>query len=97
MNDLIFAMIASFVVSLVAGFIIIPILRKAKAGQQVRDDQTGISLISTDVHRHVVAVLHGHHAVELQRDGDPLVLADAAVVMGLEIGQLALLIEGVGL
>ena len=38
MNDLIFAMIVSFVVSLVAGFIIIPILRKAKAGQQVRDD-----------------------------------------------------------
>ena len=35
--------------------------------------------------------------MQLQRDGDPLILADAAVVMGLEIGHLRLLIEGAGL
>ena len=35
--------------------------------------------------------------MQLQRDRDPLVLADAAVVVGLEIGQLGVFIEGVGL
>ena len=35
--------------------------------------------------------------MEGQGDGHPLILADAAVVVGLEIGQLAVLIEGVGL
>ena len=35
--------------------------------------------------------------MQLQRDRDPLVLADAAVVMGLEVGQLAVLVQGIGL
>jgi len=49
------------------------------------------------MHRQHRAVGKRHHAVELQRDGDPLVLADAAVVMGLEIGQLRVLVQGPGL
>ena len=35
--------------------------------------------------------------MELQGDGHPLVLANAAVVVGLEEGQLGILIEGIGL
>ena len=35
--------------------------------------------------------------MQLQRDGDPLVFADAAVVVRLDVGKLRILIEGVGL
>ena len=65
-------------------------------GQQVVYHQLGLVPLANG-HLHGGAVLQGHHAVELQGDGDPLVLADAAVVVGLEVGHLALLIEGAGL
>ena len=66
-------------------------------GQQVRDHQPGIVRAPADVHLYAGAVPQGHHAVELQGNGNPLVLADAAVVVGLEIGQFPVLIQGVGL
>ena len=65
-------------------------------GQQVGDHQLGlITLADADIHHGAVGQHHG--AAQLQRNGDPLVLADAAVVMGLEVGQLAVLIQGGGL
>ena len=69
----------------------------AQVGQQVRDDQLGVALVGADVHLHRGAVLQGHHAVELQGDGHPLILAQATVVVGLEKGQLTVLIQGVRL
>ena len=66
-------------------------------GQQVRDDQLGIAGIGADVHFCPRAVLQRHHAPQLQGNGHPLVLAQSAVVMGLEISHFALLIEGIGL
>ena len=71
-------------------------LLAAQMGQQVRDDKLGL-LVLAQPYLHHGAVLLGHHAVKLQGDGDPLVLADAAVVMGLEKGQLTVLVQGVGL
>ena len=53
--------------------------------------------VAADVHLHAGAVLQRHHAPQLQGNGDPLVLADAAVVVSLEEGQLAVLIQGIGL
>ena len=71
-------------------------LLRAQMGQQVGDHQLGlITLADADI-RHG-AVTQDHGAAQLQRNGDPLVLADAAVVMGLEVGQLAVLIQGGGL
>ena len=66
-------------------------------GQQVRDDQLGIAFIAADVHCDSGAIRQRHHAVKLHRDGHPLIFADAAVVVGLEIGQLIVLIQRVGL
>ena len=65
-------------------------------GQQVRDDQPGISRTAADVNRHIGPVPQGDDAMEFQGNGHPLVLADTAIVVGLEIGQLRLLIQGVG-
>ena len=72
-------------------------LLPAQVGQQVIDDELGILFLVADGHADGAAVGPDHHAVELQRDGDPLVLADAAVVVGFEIGQLRVFIQGVGL
>ena len=58
-------------------------LLRAQMGQQVGDHQLGlITLADADIHHGAVTQDHG--APQLQRNGDPLVLADAAVVMGLE-------------
>ena len=73
------------------------VLLRAQMGQQVGDDQLGVALVRADVHRHRPAVLQSHHAVQLHGDGGPLILADAAVVVGLEIAQLIVLVERVGL
>ena len=71
-------------------------LLSAQVGQQVGDDELGLVALAQH-HRDDGAVLQSQDAVHLQRDGDPLVLADTAVVVGLEVGHLSLLIEGVGL
>ena len=62
--------------------------------QQIVDHQLRVVLIAADDHIHDLAVLLHHHAVQLQGDGRPLVLLDAAVVVRLEIGHLRVLIEG---
>ncbi len=68
----------------------------AQMGQQVGDDQLGLAaLADADIHHGAVGQHHG--APQLQRNGDPLVLADTAVVMGLEVGQLAVLVQRIGL
>ena len=72
------------------------VLLRAQVGQQIADEQLGLVPLAQD-HGDHLAVLEGHHAVDGQRDGHPLVLADAAVVVGLQVGQLVLLIEGSGL
>ena len=66
-------------------------------GQKVGDDQLGIALVSANVHGDGSAVCHRRHAVQLHGDGHPLILADTAIVMGLEIGQLAVLIQRIRL
>ena len=66
-------------------------------GQQVGDDQLGVAAIGTDVHLHPAAVLQRDDAPQLQGNGDPLVLADTAIIVGLEESQLAVLIQGIGL
>ena len=57
----------------------------------------GSPLVGADIHLYGGAVPQRRDAMELQGDGDPLVFADAAVVMGLEVGQLPVLIQGIGL
>ena len=65
----------------------------AQVGQKVGDHEFGILGVLADDHADRLAVLAGDHSVELQGDREPLVFLDAAVVMGLQIGQLAVLIE----
>ena len=67
----------------------------AQVGQQVVDGEHGV--VRPVAHRdpHHLSVLQRHHAVELQGNGHPLVLSDAAVVVGLEEAQLVALVQGV--
>ena len=62
-------------------------------GQQIGDDKTRILRVAADDHVHRLAGLERHDAVQLQRDRDPLVLLDAAVIVRLEIAQLVRLIH----
>ena len=65
--------------------------------QQVGHHQHGIIVILTDGNGDRGAVLAVNHTVDGQGNGDPLVLLDTAVVMGLEIGDPGILIQGIGL
>ena len=66
-------------------------------GKQVGDAEQGVGLVLSDPHGDGLAVLQGDDTVEGQGDGHPLVLLDAAVVVGLEVGHVGGLEEGVGL
>ena len=68
----------------------------AQMRQQIIDDELGLVALAQH-HGHRRAVLQGYHTPQLQGDRHPLVLADAAVVMGLAVGQLAVLINGMRL
>ena len=71
-------------------------LLAAQMGQEVGDDELRLIPLA-QLHGHHGAVLQRHHAVQLQGNGHPLVLADAAVIMSLEKGHFAVFIQGVGL
>ena len=64
-------------------------------GQQVPHGELGIPGVLPDAHGDGGAVPAHHHPVEGQGDGGPLVLLDPPVVVGLAVGQLLVLIEGV--
>ena len=68
-----------------------------QVNQKVGDHQYGIVVIFTDGDGNDAAVLAVHHTVQSQGDGGPLVLLDAAVVVGLEVGDFAVLVQGIGL
>ena len=71
-------------------------LLRTQVGQQVGNHELGLVALAQN-HLHHGAVPQDHHAPQLQGDGHPLVLADAAVIVGLAVGQLAVLIQGMGL
>ena len=71
-------------------------LLRTQVGKQVVDDQLGLIPLA-DGNLDGGTVLQSYHAVQLQRDGHPLVFADAAVIVGLQVGQLLSLVEGGGL
>ena len=62
-------------------------------GQQVGDAEDGVVLILAHVHGDGGAVSAGEHAVDGQRHGTPLILADAAVVVGLEVAEVVGLVQ----
>ena len=66
------------------------VLLAGQMGQQVGDGEDGLAGFFTDGHADAFAVLQHHHAVQGQRTGQPLVLADAAVIMGLGLGHAGL-------
>ena len=72
-------------------------LVSGKVRQQIGDAENGIALFFADGYGQAGAVLTDDRTVQRQRDGGPLVLLDAAVVVGLEEALLALLIQGPGL
>ena len=69
----------------------------AQVGQDVGDGELGLALFLADAHGDFLAIFADDLAVEGQRDGGPLVLLDAAVVVGLQQGQLVGLVQGDGL
>ena len=66
-------------------------------GKKVGDDELGVGRVVSDGHIDLRAVAADDLSVQLQRNRYPLVLADAAVMVRLEVGKLGVLIEGVGL
>ena len=73
------------------------VLGRAEMGQQVRNHQPGVSFVLADAYRYLTAVLHRHHTVQRQGEGQPLIFPDAAIIMGLKVRKLAVLVEGIGL
>ena len=69
------------------------VLLGTQMGQQVGDAEHRVALILTHAHRNAGAVCTGEHAVDGQRHGAPLILADAAVVVGLEIAEMVGLVQ----
>ena len=61
--------------------------------QQVGNEEYGIILGLAHIDLDRGAVLFHNDAVKSQRDGDPLVLFDAAVIMGVQIGDILILIQ----
>jgi len=66
------------------------VLLAGQMGQQIGDGEDGLAGFFTDGHADAFAVLQHHHAVQGQRTRQPLVLADAAVIMGLGLGHAGL-------
>ena len=64
-----------------------------QVGQQVGDAELGIAGLLTDADLHLFTAAEHHAAVHGQRDSSPLVLLDAAVIVGLQQGQVAGLIQ----
>ena len=64
-------------------------------GEKVGDAEDRVVLVLADGHGHRHAVLEGDDAVDGEREGDPLILLDAAVVAGVERDDLVLLLERV--
>ena len=69
----------------------------SQVDQQIGDHQDGVILILADGHGDLAAVFFTHHAVDGQGHTGPLVLLDAAIVVGLEVGDLGIFVEGLGL
>ena len=67
----------------------------AEMGQKIGNVEHRIGGILTQNHVHRGAVLTDHGAVEGKRDGCPLILFDAAVVMGLEHGKTGIAVQGI--
>ena len=65
-------------------------LLRTKVRQKVADDELRVIEVGADLDIDLAAVAAHDLAVQLQRRGDPLILADAAVVMGLQIGHLSM-------
>ena len=66
----------------------------AKVGEQVVDIKDGVGIVLTDGNVYGSTVLFDDNAVECKRGGNPLVLADAAVVMGFEECHTCFLVNG---
>ncbi len=66
-----------------------------KMNQKVRHAEYGVARLLANANLHDAAVLLRHDAVHRQRQRNPLVLLDAAVIMRIEVGEAAVLIERV--
>ena len=63
--------------------------------QQIRHAKNRVIGIFADFHVDDAAVLLRHDAVQRQRDGDPLVMLDAAIVMRVQKGEIVRLVQRV--
>ena len=61
--------------------------------QQIGDDKLGIIAVAADDNVDDLAGLQRNHTVQFQRNGNPLIFLDTAVIMGLEIGKLIVFVQ----
>ena len=73
------------------------VLVGTQVGKQIVDGKLGVTRVAAHRHRHHRTILQRHHAPQFQWDSHPLILADAAIIVGLEESQFAILIQRGGL
>ena len=69
------------------------VLILCQVGQKIGDAEHGIARVIANAYVDALAVCLDHGAVQGQRNGDPLILTDTAVVVGLEIAQTVALVQ----
>ena len=72
-------------------------LLAAKVREKIVDDELRVVFLAADVDGNALAVAQHGHTMQLEGNGHPLILADTAVMMGLEVRHLSLFIERAGL
>ena len=65
--------------------------------EKIVDDELRVAFLAADVNSNALAVAQHGRTVQLEGNGRPLILADTAVMMGLEVRHLSLFIERAGL
>ena len=69
------------------------VLILCQVGQKIGDAEYGITRVVADAYVNTLTVCLDHGAVQSQRNGDPLILTDTAVVVGFEIAQTVALVQ----
>ena len=64
-----------------------------QVNQQIRNGKYGIRILLSYGNIHPAAVLSNHNSVNCQRKRHPLILLDAAVIMGVQISESTILVQ----
>ena len=64
-------------------------------GKQIRDEENRVVLLFAYIDQNSLSALFDHNAVDSEGQGDILILFDASVIMGIQVAEAAVLIDGI--